>query len=196
MKFKVTKKQINHKIKETFVNREVLACVTNMVNYILQQDDLDAPFSYDDVENYFMPICPKCHSNYGFKDVTAYKCESCDEIYEEKPETCKCFDPEIDEEKPEFEEITAYKCMDCGHIVEDVDELDNEPQEVYEWWLVTSFLGEKLKEHGEVILNNGGDYIWGRCTTGQAIMLDNVISDICADMEILDGQRYSWADKI
>lgn len=179
MKFKISKKQINQKIKEAFVNREVLACVTNMVNYILQQDDLDAPFSYNDVENYFMPICPKCHSNYGFK-----------------PETCKCFDPEIDEEKPEFEEITAYKCMDCGHIVNNVDDLDNEPQEVYEWWLVTSFLGEKLKEHGEVILNNGSDYIWGRCTTGQAIMLDNVISDICADIEILDGQRYSWADKI
>ena len=37
-----------------------------------------------------------------------------------------------------------------------------------------------------------GMTVWGRATTGQAILLDGVISEICSDMEILEGQANEW----
>ena len=69
----------------------------------------------------------------------------------------------------------------------------SEPQEIFEWWIVTGFFYGKLKAKGHPVLEWGNNYYWGRCTTGQAIMMDGVISEICAEMEILDGQKYSWA---
>jgi hypothetical protein len=62
------------------------------------------------------------------------------------------------------------------------------PKEVYEWWLVTSWFEDKLKEKGEVFLELFGETWWGRQCTGQAILLDYVIGSIGEDMEILEGQ--------
>ena len=68
-------------------------------------------------------------------------------------------------------------------------------QEIFEWWIVSKYLYRKLKEKDEPVLEWGNNYYWGRTTTGQAILLDRVISEICGEMEILEGQRYSWAEK-
>jgi hypothetical protein len=72
-----------------------------------------------------------------------------------------------------------------------LEELETEPAEVFEWWAVSTWLAEKLEEEGECIINQ--ESIWGRQTTGQAILLDYVISKICAKLEILEGQENSWA---
>ena len=187
----------NQEIKRKFVEREVLCCVTDLVDYIIKKNyegyDPDAPFTEEDIENYLTPVCPECYSNYGFEEINdAFKCVECDLIYEGEPEECECHDPEYDYDS-EFEPLdVAYKCKKCGHILEDIDELDLEEQEVYEWWTVTPWLGEKLKKHGEVVIELYGYSIWGRCTTGQAILLDHVISKICEEMEILEGQKYEW----
>ena len=55
---------------------------------------------------------------------------------------------------------------------------NGEPQEIYEWWIVDSWLLGKLKEHGEHILCTEYGSWWGRTCTGQAIFLDEVISEI------------------
>jgi hypothetical protein len=71
-----------------------------------------------------------------------------------------------------------------------------EPQaaEILEWWKVSSWLADKLLDQGECIIEFGGGFpsIWGRCTSGQAILLDWVISKIAMEAEILEGQRYEW----
>jgi len=82
-------------------------------------------------------------------------------------------------------------CMDCG---EDDIRLGGEAQDILEWWIVDSGLARQLLEHGEAVYHNGDNYIWGRTTSGQAILLDGVISDIAEEMEILEGQANSWAD--
>lgn len=41
----------NQRIKEKFIEREVICCDTVNVEYILNQNDLEAPFSWEDVEN-------------------------------------------------------------------------------------------------------------------------------------------------
>ena len=72
------------------------------------------------------------------------------------------------------------------------EEIENEPQEVFEWWIVTEYLYRKLKEKGCVVLEWGNNHYWGRCTTGQAILLDGIVTDICREMEILEGQKNEW----
>ena len=44
-----------------------------------------------------------------------------------------------------------------------------------EWWLIDSWLAERLKEQGEVIIEEYGCYWWGRQSSGQAIYMDGVI---------------------
>ena len=50
--------------------------------------------------------------------------------------------------------------------------------EIYEYWAVTEWLAEKLKEKGEVVFELWDFHVWGRQTTGQAIKLDPVIQEI------------------
>jgi len=82
----------------------------------------------------------------------------------------------------------------CPHCGEDghIEELEQEQQEIMEWWIVTDYLHRKLSEKGEPVLEWGNNYYWGRCCSGQAIMLDSVISEICSAMEILEGQKNEW----
>ena len=53
--------------------------------------------------------------------------------------------------------------------------------EVLEWWLVTPWLAERLKEQGEIIIEELGCRWWGRLTSGQAIYMDGVIQEICGN---------------
>lgn len=64
------------------------------------------------------------------------------------------------------------------------DSLQNldESCKVLEWWLVTPYMAELLKENGEVILEACGCYWWGRQTSGQALYMDWVIQRIAEQM--------------
>lgn len=65
------------------------------------------------------------------------------------------------------EEISAFSSKEG----EDVDAL--------EYWLVSEWLAEKLKEKGEPATTNFlGLPVWGRCTTGSAPYTDEVIEEI------------------
>lgn len=59
--------------------------------------------------------------------------------------------------------------------------LDYEYTEALEYWVVSSWLAEKLAEKGESIAEVCGLTVWGRCTSGQAISLDGVISKIALE---------------
>jgi len=49
--------------------------------------------------------------------------------------------------------------------------LDN-PQEIFEWYLVSDWFLDRLREINEPIIDNDYGEYWGRCCTGQAIYLD------------------------
>ena len=52
-------------------------------------------------------------------------------------------------------------------------------REVFEYWFISSYLAEKLREHDEIVTDYLGVYnVWHRCTTGQSIAIDCVIEDI------------------
>ena len=52
------------------------------------------------------------------------------------------------------------------------------PEEALEHWLVSTWLANRLREEGEMVVEFLGLTIWGRTTSGQAIYIDSVIEDI------------------
>jgi hypothetical protein len=71
-------------------------------------------------------------------------------------------------------------------LEEQKDELEREQEEgdeVYEHWIVDRWFAEKLAARDEVIFEFMGMTIWGRTCTGQAILLDGVISDIWKSLQ-------------
>lgn len=159
----------NQRILSKLVEREVICCMSYEMDKLLsvntELNDEDLP-SWEEVENIYNYVCPECG------DVVS----DLDEVAEE-----------------DSEGNTVFICNNCGNTTE--DEWDEEPAEVFEWWMVSNFLARELKKRGEVILTWGNGKYWGRCTTGQAIMMDYIICKIAEDMEILVGQKYSWEEK-
>lgn len=193
---------INQKIKKEFVNREIMCCMTSEVEYILRTADFndDAPFCNDDFENEFEYECEKCGTSGDYDyiypsdeeveishDDDGYYCPVCGICYGSEAEAREC-----------CEDTLLYKCNYCGAIYteEKYEQLNVWSKEIFEWWAVTDWLGEKLKNNGEAVIETWGKSYWGRQSTGQAIALDYIMSKICHDMEILEGQKYSWEGKI
>ena len=163
----------NQSIKMQFVRREVYACISDMAEYLFSYDG-DKYADWDEWENLYITHCPECG-------------EVVDEWKEiDETDVEHIISDEIANEYMDY----GVKCPHCDAIHE--EEPEAEPQEIYEYWIVSSWLGEKLREKGEPVLERGGGWIWGRTCTGQAILLDNVISEICYDMGILEGQPYEW----
>ena len=159
---------VNQEIKGQFVAREVKACFSYemeaILNVSLEQCGSNKELpDYEDIANFYLPKCQNCGYQGKFK-------------------------------KKESEAIhnqESYICPDCGEETE--EEPETEPQEIFEWWIITEWLAKKLEDKGEAILDWGNNFYWGRTCTGQAILLDGVISEICEEMEILEGQKYEWS---
>lgn len=91
----------------------------------------------------------------------------------------------LDKGMTDYENIlNLYQdCDDCQGCATAGDEcLEQEPKEIFEWWLVSDWLLKKLERHGEPILKTDWGGWWGRTCTGQAISLDGVIEDIYMDL--------------
>jgi len=64
--------------------------------------------------------------------------------------------------------------------------------DIYEWWAVSEWFGDKLKEEGCAVIKSWGKSYWGRGTTGQSISMDGCVLEIACKMEILEGMTYEW----
>ena len=184
----------NQNIKSQFVSRDVHANVNTMAEYILKQsyEDRDAPFSYDDIENFYSypewsetVVGEHLYFGGGTEDDKNTFLANFDRLIEESQDL---LDAEGISEETHERNVAQIEDKKA-----DFEAIESEPQEVFEWWLVSSWLCEKLAERGEPVIKE--ENIWGRTTTGQAILLDHVITEICAGMEILDGQANSWTTK-
>ena len=109
--------------------------------------------------------------------VTYDDIENC---YENVCPECRSDDIHYDEDGE------TWRCEDCDTLH---DTPESRPVEIMEWWIVTDYLHRKLSEKGQPVLEWGNNCYWGRCGSGQAILVDYVISEICYDMEILEGQK-------
>ena len=84
---------------------------------------------------------------------------------------------EINEDDREPVELDAIIATHEDSIAE-LELLEQEPQEILEWWIVTNWLADKLKAIGEPILEAYGTIWWGRTCSGQAISMDYTIQRI------------------
>lgn len=183
----------NQKIKQKFVAREVYCNVNSLVEYCLKQgfEDPDSPVNLDDIENYY---------TVNWENVLYTILQDWDErqtdliAYANDPDT---FNRRV-KTSGDFE--VFFNSLDEDERRELCEQFDiaceTEPAEIFEWWAVSDFLYENLKKKGCTVVDTGSCKVWGRQTTGQAIILDYVITEICAEMGILDGQANSWANHV
>lgn len=92
---------VNQRILRDFVDREVIMCATDIVEYILQSQletgSADAPFSEEDIKNRYRKTCSKCGGDLEEiepEDVEIQHCWislSWNERFETKEEALKCF---------------------------------------------------------------------------------------------------------
>ena len=80
-------------------------------------------------------------------------------------------------------EYTEAELLENGYSQDQIDTGDAQSaKEIMEWWVVSDRLADKLEERGEPILKSDFGTWWGRCCSGQAIMLDAVIEDIYSSL--------------
>ncbi len=166
---------------QELVQREIIYCVSSLVYTLTQENKLDedlalelwsGPYDYDAAEY----------------ELNQQGCFVCDErgsrVYQALAHQSQQDDDDglygiYHDENDEFIVDTYYDSKEEA-VYEYFDgDLEEYRQEVFEHWLVSSWLSKKLQEHGETVIEDFyGLTIWARCTTGQAIWMDWVIQQI------------------
>ena len=186
----------NQNIKGDFIGKHVFANVGSLVEYCMKKgyEDNESPVNIDEIEN--MYSLPEYSTTLLGEDLF-FDGGSDDD----RDEFLKEFDRLEEESKELFEseEISEETHEHNLELIEEkreeVKDLESEPREIFEWWAVSRYMYDELKKLGYCVVDTGSCYVWGRATTGQAILLDYVITLICARMEILHGQTNSWHKK-
>lgn len=164
------------KLCHEFVEREVYCNVSGLVEYILRKGNNvdDTPFSIDDIQN------PMECAEFKFND-TWFRLSNEVEINQWRELQMEIIDRQF--EKGEISQETHDSTVnEIDKFCEYADEITSEYQEVSEYWIVSPWLIQKLCERHEVVIMS--EQIWGRCTTGQSIMIDDVIQDIVKEYVI------------
>lgn len=171
---------INQRICAKFVADEVIACVSDMVE-INYGEDIPNKYSVDheDVSNLYR--YPEYYGTYAkFEGGGDYardeEIERLTQLQEEK-------------RSEGIYILSADQVEKIADEIDDLKRLELEEAEIFEWWIVTSWLGRKLEEKGYPVVERSMGWLWGRTTTGQSISIDYVIREICQDMEFLYGQK-------
>lgn len=163
----------NQNIKKSFVNQNVFNCVTTIVEFILQESstNIDAPFNYSEMERFY------------YQDGEG-------KVYTERQR-----DQQIKDWAQELTSITAdpaslVRKSELEYLIADLELAHSTAIEICDWWMVSDHLAEFLRKYDEaVITDDMQNCYWGRTEAGQPIMADRVITKICLELEILQGQQ-------
>lgn len=142
---------------QEFVEREVIYCVSQLVDNLLEADQRNH-FASPPLHEEFQELY-QSSPTYG-----EWHCPECEHQWEGEPDDgtviCPKCEVQLDQSTNDCFEATEYA-------------------EIYEHWIVSDWLAEKLESKGEAICKDFyGLTVWGRATTGQSIDLDGVISEI------------------
>ncbi len=138
---------------EKIVRDDIYCNVDSFVRYILQKSsgDDNAPISYDDLENETPDL-----DGMTKKELKSILREECGWDNDD------------------------WKGMDHNDLVSACQD-NYEVGEVYEYWAISDWLYNKLKNRGQIVID-AYPQIWGRQATGQAIVLDEIIRSIAKDI--------------
>ena len=85
---------------------------------------------------------------------------------------------------------TVVNCPGCRMTMLP-DDVEREPQEIFEWWLVSQWLADNLKAIGEPVLDNDYGTWWGRTVTGQSMELDGTLQSLWRSVEIRNQSDFA-----
>lgn len=75
------------------------------------------------------------------------------------------------------------EAKDMGYdSLEALQESGEDQKEVFEWWLLSDWLAEKLEALGCVVIKSDYGTWWGRTETGQALTMDSDIKAVAANL--------------
>lgn len=151
-----------------FVNREVIYCVSYMIDE-LQKDEKYSTQILDDIMSAL--------DDWEEPALEHIRAAKKDELIEMLDANNASYDETDDENN--LRDALIADVSDWQDFCRD-NNIDPYQREIYEYWIVSPWLARKLEERGEPILRDflGITTIWGRCCTGQAILLDSVICSI------------------
>ena len=158
----------NQRIKSDFVSREVYCCASSLI-YQLQED---GHYQDEIIE-------------FSLKDEIR-KEDLIRDIKQDYKEECKEYLEDNFTEIPELDDLDEEELKELAYGLNiEIDDYE-EPIEALEYWIVSDWLANKLESYGELVTKDFlGLTIWGRTCSGQAILLDWVISQICNDLDML-----------
>ncbi len=149
-----------------------LTCQTALIDDLMSTcegtRDITRAFNWDNVTNLY-PVIPDKNDIRDEWDI-----EQCHDFLATWGRTNGM--PKLTEENTDTyeEELADYTASVAEELAD-----DNEAQEILGWWLVSdNWVAEKLAEIGEPILDNDYGYWWGRTTSGQSIIGDNVFQNL------------------
>lgn len=180
-------------LAQIYADRDVLACQSSLIDDLIKAEF--EGFQTDDIEGLYPNVAEwdadKCRAWLDDRGIAqpekpTIECEDCDGS------------GQVDHPSAEGETVTCDTCSGPGEVPDpDADEDDSrhgyltelrqavqdadpEPAEVYEWWLVSSWLCDQLRLIGEVVIDNGQGHWWGRTCTGQGFIMDGTLQEIAA----------------
>ncbi len=147
---------------ETMVNMHVLNNASQLMDLLLKhedyQDSLASAFLKDDFES---PAFEEGYTIVLRRDIGLY-------LIDPEGENCGNF--------ASADEAWEKAC--------EIAELEPYMDEVMEYWIVSDMLAYQLLKRGEMVEEVLGMNIWGRCATGSAIYMDDVMVTIAKETSI------------
>jgi len=162
---------------KSFIGDNVAGCLSMEVEFILNSaDEENKPFSRDDID-FFDSDKAREHLLYKFDYLSE---EEQNEFMEHLNTT---YNRRIKNKGDVEVCLNSLGKEDLRQLFNklDLDEYDAHA-EVFEWWIISEQLRYRLEQEGEIFLKGGCVDIWGRTTTGQAIMLDYCCIDAFINM--------------
>ena len=153
--------ETRHRQLTQFVGREVFHCVSQLVTELTSKAQHFSEYEEDLYNAWHAPL-----SEYDY-------CEAFKDYMEN-------YASRTGQVIPVYT-LGSDELADCDTWQEACYLYDIEPtqREVYEHWIVSDWLANRLEEHGELVLRDFfGLTVWGRTCSGQAISLDGVIGQI------------------
>lgn len=161
-------------IVENLIRTTVHRCQSCLVDKLLTNDPPIDGFSWEDIQNQSVdPSDWERDEIYQYADDNGINLDGDprkldrDDLISTSGE-----DDDTEETDDELREIIVANNLD--EWIDSVREWSQEnPQEVYEWWLVDQFVLAELAEMGEPFIDNDFGEWWGRTCSGQMICCDS-----------------------
>lgn len=185
-------------LAEMYADRDIWHCDSSLVDDCLKlayehSGDFFEEWSYENISNVYA-------------DPSSWDLTECrDWCDEHGGETADCPNP-WEMKRPELVELLTGAGIECRDDESDdtlrdavIANMDDETidgleawreavreeagehaAEIYEWWRVDKWLAAQLNEIGECVLDNAYGTWWGRCATGQGLIMDGVLQRVAA----------------